>query len=48
MIIDGSTYEICNDDRFDSILVQLMDKIVKIHKVLIAKTHELTKYNSNL
>ena len=37
MIIDGSSYEICNDDRFGSILVWLMDKIVKIYKVLIAK-----------
>ena len=37
VIIDGSSYEICNDDRFVSILVWLMDKIVNVYKVLIAK-----------
>ena len=37
VIIDGSSYEICNDDRCGSILVWLMDKIVNIYKVLIAK-----------
>ena len=37
VIIDGSSYEICNDDRFGSILVWLMDKIVNVYKVLIAK-----------
>ena len=37
VIIDGSSYEICNDDRFGSILVWLMDKIVNEYKVLIAK-----------
>ena len=37
VIIDGFSYEICNDDRFGSIFVWLMDKIVKIYKVLIAK-----------
>ena len=37
MIIDGSSYKISNDDRFGSILVWLMDKIVNIYKVWIAK-----------
>ena len=37
VIIDGSSYEICNDDRFGSILVWLMDKIVNVYKILIAK-----------
>ena len=41
MIIDGSSYEICNDDGFGSILVWLMDKIVNVYKVLIEKLMSL-------
>ena len=41
MIIDGPSYEICNNDHFGPILVWLMDKIVKIYKVLIAKLMSL-------